>query len=433
MSNNFKLGIAREIITPEVGSCLYGYRPDVHSTCVNDDLTATAFYFTDGTTEALMISATVCSINTKLCCDLRQMFEEKFGIPYGNIIISATHTHSGPNLAGTVGWGDVDTDYRDGIFIPKMLEAVRRAKESAVPAKMGMAYGDSLAGINRRQLNINNHIGLGQNPWGPFNPRMCIISFKNEAGNVIANIIHYGAHGTASGCNTEISRDWHGVMIDAVEQLSGGITAFFNGPEGDVGPRMLNGGTTGKQSVKYALEHGAFAAQDAVRIFREVKAYRDVQLKAVCENLTIPLKNRMPREEAEALYEKFKEQTVNISGQHKNYAKRVLDSYDEGYVDTESFDIKQTIIRLSDVAFAAFPYELFSEIGMRIDRASSVPYVLSLAESNGCDGYFVTQDALCRGGYEVDMFKTARVQPYRDDADFALVTGTLENLNKAEL
>ena len=53
------LGVARECITPEVGGTLYGYRPDVFSTSVEDDLTATAFFFRQGDTQALMISLTL--------------------------------------------------------------------------------------------------------------------------------------------------------------------------------------------------------------------------------------------------------------------------------------------------------------------------------------------------------------------------------------
>lgn len=32
------------------------------------------------------------------------------GIPSDNIM-SATHTHTGPNVSGTWGWGDVDKEY----------------------------------------------------------------------------------------------------------------------------------------------------------------------------------------------------------------------------------------------------------------------------------------------------------------------------------
>jgi len=92
---------------------------------------------------------------------------------------------------------------------------------------------------------------------------MTVISFADEEGKVVANIVHYGMHGTCAGRNYEISRDWAGVMVDDVERVSGAITAFFNGAEGDVGPRLTNGLTTGNGDITYAERHGALAAHDA--------------------------------------------------------------------------------------------------------------------------------------------------------------------------
>ena len=42
MNHPLTLGVGRRVITPPVGSNLYGYRPDVISESVHDDLTATA-------------------------------------------------------------------------------------------------------------------------------------------------------------------------------------------------------------------------------------------------------------------------------------------------------------------------------------------------------------------------------------------------------
>ena len=50
------LGVSREIITPEIGGQMYGYRPDIFSESVADDLTVTAFYFRQGDTVCLMIA-----------------------------------------------------------------------------------------------------------------------------------------------------------------------------------------------------------------------------------------------------------------------------------------------------------------------------------------------------------------------------------------
>ena len=70
------LGVAREIITPEIGCQLYGYAPDVFSTTVEDDLTATAFYFKQGETEILMVSIEVCLINTELTNEILEKISQ---------------------------------------------------------------------------------------------------------------------------------------------------------------------------------------------------------------------------------------------------------------------------------------------------------------------------------------------------------------------
>jgi len=432
MSNIFLCGVARAVITPEVGCCLYGYSPDIISTTVNDDLTATAFYFEDGEKSAMMISFTLGTLSGELSDKIRDNISKAQGISVGNILLCATHTHSGPNTTGNVGWGDVDEKYVNGVLLPAVYKIAAEAKASAVPATVGLAQGLSYVGVNRRELLINNKIWFGQNPWGCFNPNMTVISFKNGEGKVFANIIHYGCHCTAAGANTEISRDWAGPMIDKLEEISGGMTAFFNGPEGDVGPRIPNGKTVGMNTVKEAIGLGGVAASDAVAIWRQIKVWREISLETAATKLEIPLKPRIPFEEAKSRFEEINENANNIGGQKRNYYKRVCDSYADGYAEKESKSVEQCIVRLGDAAFVGFSYELFSEIAMRIDQASAIPYVLGLSNTNGCDGYFPTEDQICRGGYEIDMWKTSGIQAYRDDADYSIVIGTLENLKEVE-
>ena len=42
----------------------------------------------------------------------------------------------------------------------------------------------------------------------------------------------------------------------------------------------------------------------------------------------------------------------------------------------------------------------------------------------------MTEDQICRGGYEVDMFLTRKLQSFVPNADFHLMTQTLEHLNE---
>ena len=375
-----------------------------------------------------MISATLCLMNTQLCDGTLSVIEERFGIPKGNCILHCTHTHSGPNLAGNFGWGEIDGKYYDGIFLPALLRAVERAKASPVAVTVGVAVGNSFVAVNRRELRKDNTVALGQNPWGPFDPAMTVLAFRDEDGKAVANIIHYGMHGTCAGMNKEISRDWSGIMTDEVEKQSGAVTAFFNGAEGDVGPRLTNGFTVG--DITYVERLGAVAAQDACAIYRGIRSYEEAELSVLDGSLRIPLEKRVSLETAEAEYEKLKGNTVNIQGKMAHYYKTQIELYRSGYVDQPVRELQQTVIAIGGVAFVAFPYELFSEISMRIARERAFPYTLSLSNTNGSEGYFVTEDQICRGGYEVGMFKTGYLQPYADNADMFMVNGTLENLNK---
>ncbi len=423
------LGVAREIITPEIGGQLYGYRPDVFSTTVEDDLTVTAFYLKQGETEALMVSATVCLINTELADAILTQISQKTGVPKNNIILSTTHTHSGPNTAGAYGWGDIDRKYCDEILVPKILSACQRASGDTQEVTMHSAMGQSLVGINRRQLSQKgNSVFLGQNPWGPYNPNMTVISFKDATGGCVANMIHYGCHGTAAGANTEISRDWSGLMTDALEEATGGITAFFNGPEGDVGPRLSNGETTG--DISYVRELGKVAAEDVLRIYNSGLKQQETVISADTFETPIPYMERKPEAEARAVIERHKNDKVNAMGYVRRQSELTVEAYEKGLPNETEFKFPQTIIRLGELVFTSFPFELFSEIGMRIDTFFPDKNILSLSNTNGSEGYFATEDALCRGGYEITMYRYGHIQSFAENADFALIKATVDNINK---
>jgi len=156
------------------------------------------------------------------------------------------------------------------------------------PAQLGIGTTRSDIGINRRQLNRDGSISLGQNPWGPYDPEMTVLSFRTPDKKPIVNLVHYCCHGTAAGKNPEVTRDWSGPMVDCLEEQSGALTVFFDGAEGDIGPRLPNGKTTG--SLKLAQDLGARAGIDAVRAWRGVSEYRDVAVKAITREIRLPYK-----------------------------------------------------------------------------------------------------------------------------------------------
>jgi hypothetical protein len=55
-------------------------------------------------------------------------------------------------------------------------------------------------------------------------------------------LVNYACHPTAAGAaNTEISRDWCGYAVDAIESELGGVAIYVNGALGDVNPARADG------------------------------------------------------------------------------------------------------------------------------------------------------------------------------------------------
>ncbi len=430
MNNQLMVGVNRVDITPEIGAYLYGYNPDTISDSINDRLTATAIAFQYGSTCVLLISATVCLINTELSNNIRKQISKVSAIPETNIILSSTHTHSGPRTNGTTGWGDIDTEYCNKIFIPQIIKAAKGALNSLKPAKIGVGTTDSYVGINRRQYDADGIIKLGQNPWGIFDKTMTVLSIKGEDDIPIANIIHYGAHCTAAGNNIEISRDWPGVMIDRLEKQSGAITAFFNGAEGDVGPRLTNGATVG--NIDYVMELGAVAAQDALRAYKTIKEYKSVSIDCVAEIIKLPYEPRIPLAEAEERISLLTNITVNTGGLKHYYLSNVIASYKAGESEKTHMEIPQSIIRIGEVVYIPFPFEMFSEMSIRLRHYSPYTHTLCLSNTNGSNGYLPSQDQICRGGYEIEVFMHQNVQQLTNDVDNHIINENLGILHKIQ-
>lgn len=423
------VGIGRQRITPKIGGHLAGYGTDVFSASVHDDLTATALVLQQNDLSAIWICETVCNLSGALVDEIKSEIRKKHPVPAENIMIAAIHTHSGPIVNSGAGWGDVDREYCDSIFIPQTLAAVDEAFSQMREAYMGVQETESLVGINRREYGPDGVVDFGQNPWGQQDKRMTVIAFQTPDGAPIANVVHYGAHCTAAGTNTEITRDWAGVMIDRLEAESGAPTLFLNGAAGDVGPRLTNGKTKG--DINYVMELGSVAAQDAVRAYRAIRSYHTVHFQAVSGALALPYDPVPPLCEAQTCLAKYNAlPDTNVHLRMRDYYGKIVHAYQEGLPTEKAKKINETVFWLGDVVLVPFGFELFSEISQRLRAYSPYPYTLAVGYANEALGYLPSQDQFCRGGYEVEMFKTGGVQNLADNTDSVLIQQTLALINK---
>ena len=428
VDDRLRAGIAREIITPKLGGILLGYGSDKGSTEVNDDLTVTALAIENGKSKIILMSITVCLISNELIPKLQTLCGEAAGVPASNVILSATHTHSGPDTMDCE-----DPKYCNEIFIPRCVAAAKASVKEMKPVTVGLATTESRVGINRRQLLPDDRVILGQNPWGPYDSEMTVISFKGKDGKSFANIIHCTAHPTAAGTNTEISRDWPGVMIDRLEKESGAMTMFVNGMCGDVAPRIPNGGSDGGRpgNIQYANEIGSLAALDAIRAYKDIREFRDEEMSVATGVISIPHAPLIPLDEAR------KELASLEAGRQVRFtwaAKRVYQInivlHEKGQTGESFFTYNQTLVKIGPIVLVPVPFEVSCEIGMRLRAYSKYGHTLALGCTNGYNSYLPTRDQIPRGGYEVDRFLWSGQRQLVDNADLHLINENLKLMEK---
>ncbi len=417
MEKQFKIGCKSEIITPPLGTLLFGYTATRPASSVHDDLRTSVVAIEQGDMRAVLISADICNVPKETVEIIRHQICQQTGILEENITMATTHTHSGPAVEGMGAWGETNDAYVNEILIPQTVKAAVAAFNNMKPALMGVGTTESTVGVNRREIDEDGNVILGQNPFGVFDKTMTVLSFRGLDGENIVNIIHYNCHGTSAGRATAITRDWMGPMVDRMEAETGAMTLFFNGAIGDTGPRLSNNRTVGDkdesvenevpdENLSYLEELGSVAAIDAMRAYRNIKEYREVAFDMIKGTISLPYKKPRSLEEAKAQLENPNDM-VNHAGIHSIYRK-CLEETIRMYENNEEFEthaeFDQILYLFNSVIFVPFPFEMFSEIQLRLKQYSPFEHTLCLSNANGLFAYLPTQSQICMGGYEVDSF-----------------------------
>ena len=419
-----KVGVGRGIISPVKMAQLWGYPVIRDTEVIHDDLQATAFAFEYDGVRSLLVNLTIIFLMNDEFEILRDLISRETGVPYENIIIDCTHTHSSPATDSDI----KDNEYIQTVLRPGAVKAAKEALANMQEALMGVATVESHVGLNRREVTLKGTIGLGQNPWGTFDPTMTVISFVTLDKKPIANLVHYGTHCTAAGNNYEVTRDWSSVMIDRMEAQTGAMTAFINGPIGDTGPRLADGSTAA--TLELAMELGGAAALDAMTAYKTIKDYRPIDMKVTMQEVKLPYKPQMSYEDAVAEYATHTEEEKNDYYGRCYHLRKVMAEYEAGHPVETELTINETIISVGPIAFVPFPFEMFTEMTLRLRKFSPYQHTLSLSIGNGYYSYLPSQDQICRGGYEVAMFRDFNPYQLEDKTDTNLVIQLVDILKE---
>src|ERR1051325_322372 len=188
----YRAGIARVDITPQVGHEMGGYSARKHgSTGLHDPLYATVLVIeTDDNSIALV----TCDLRSFVSARVGEMARQKFGIR--NTLIDVSHTHSGP-----LTWELRSPWYAQAE--DKMLEAIGTAKAAEFPATLEMSTGRIYLGHNRRKMMDGKGYMWWRNPpklpSHPLDPTVNALQVKDTTGKARQVLVNYACHPSVLG------------------------------------------------------------------------------------------------------------------------------------------------------------------------------------------------------------------------------------------
>ncbi|NLE58914.1 MAG: hypothetical protein GX616_11170, partial [Planctomycetes bacterium] len=193
-------GLAEVDITPPVGYRLSGYFIERQSTGVHDPLKAKALVLRQGDVTAAFVFCDLIAVPRSVSEPARKLVAAKAGIPAANIVITGTHTHTGPLFYGTLrnyfheqAVAKSGKDACEAVDYPTQLvekigQAVSKAAESISPVALEAAATeqDPPLSFNRRFHMKDGSVRFNpgqKNPdivrvAGPIDPQVGVVLLK---------------------------------------------------------------------------------------------------------------------------------------------------------------------------------------------------------------------------------------------------------------
>ncbi|HOW86359.1 MAG TPA: neutral/alkaline non-lysosomal ceramidase N-terminal domain-containing protein [Candidatus Aminicenantes bacterium] len=432
-----KVGLGETIITPPVGMEMAGYRRTEPSKGVHDDLFARSLLVEgpDGTTVVLMTLSLV-EVQRPWIEAIREGVASQTGIPGRNILISATHTHSGPAASGP------DDPYTKTL-IAKSIESAVLAWKNRVPGQIGL---DSTVVMELGRANRRLDWG-GLHP----DPQVGLIKVADAKGKLLGVAFIYGCHpSTLDLHNLLFTEDWPYFAIRDIKAALGSDVwvAYFQSAQGDIkvgytAELSAVGAAMPLRTWEYAELKGRQMSEAVLKALPGVQTTPVGPVKNVNGTFDYPLNLDSPLtvEEAEGQLAAVDNKLADLEKRQDAVGRRVLDR-----ARVESFlagmrlanakkaldksrpavmKLEQQAVRIGDTAFVTFPAEVFSEIGLAVKKRSPFPrtFVIGLADESDV-GYLPTAEEFKEEYYEV------LGSPFSPKAEQACIEASLSLLER---
>lgn len=412
------VGFGKAIISPPRGVDLAGYFTPRPNRGVLDELHARAWLIQSGHTVTGVVNFDLLCVTSELDERVRLSLQGD-GFPSAeNLILCATHTHTGPALGDSFGYeGSPDVlDY----IVKKSVMAVRSARENLYPAAVyAGSVRDNPFAFNRRYWMKDGSVAT--NP-GKLNPEIVkpegvvdreigilAVRHEDEITGLVVNIVNH----TDTVGGDRVSADWPGFMEREIQARIGAQVPILTliGASGDINHIDVGSGepqTSYGESRRIGTGYAEIVL-DALPALAEIDG-AGVRVDTV--GATLRKRSVSDRElaEAEALLGGGEEPgrdpltsfdlAKGSSAVRAMFARQLI-----RFAESEAgkaYEYRLTCIKFGgDLAIVSMPGEPFTEIGLKVKEGSPFRTTFVVSHANGRCGYVPLRECFPRGGYEV--------------------------------
>jgi len=381
---NYLVGVGQVDVTPEEPlPPLMGGASAMPAESVDLPLYVKAMVVSSGETKVAMVTLDLLKYPSSKSDLAAAEIAALTGIPEDNIMITASHTHSGPLYNYYV-----DSSGND-LLMEAIVQAVIAANDDLSPVKLGVATTEVTDISHNRRVLID---GEAWNDWfpsvvnagtyppaGPVDPQLQALVAVKQDGTYKAILWNYGAHPN-SNTAPAISADYPGYVQQFMNDALGYeiFTLYATGACGDVNPSN-NSSVIGQSIANKLVE-----ALDNTVYIQSSSIYID--------HRTIQTNGREnPVFAEEEITAKWPE---------------MLEAYRSSFNSTlssasASYETNITGIRIGDeFAIVTSPGELFASIGLDIKSESPFETTMVVEQTNGALGYIPAAADFALKGYE---------------------------------
>ena len=417
----FSAGAATSVITPRLGISINGHFNDRLAKHIHDELHARCLVLNDGQTRLAIVVCDSCMIPREVMDAAKLLIQQRTGIPSENVLISATHTHSGPTCTG-VFQSEPDAEYQK-FLMERIADGVQRAVNQVAPARIAWGVGQEPNQMFNRCWRMKPGT-IPPNPFGGTNdlvrmnppvespdliepagltdPDVSVLAVQSPEGNSVALLATYSLHYVGAP-GFDISADYFGAFCNRIEELLGAgrqdppfVAMLANGTSGDINNINFRQKQPAKKPYEQINLVADAVAREAQRVYRSLE-FRDwVPLGVAQKEITLGVRRTDETELKRAEEILAKARGRELRGSEEIYAREtvLLKDYPK-----EVPLIIQTM-RIGDLGIAAIPCEVFVEIGLEIKARSPFKPTFTIELANGYNGYLPTPEQHKLGGYE---------------------------------